>query len=106
MPVYIVREGRIVYFPDADVAKMASSGKVIHVIRKDFIVGNFPAYNVVYYGTELPPMYQKQYEDQLAWEALSPEERARRSAEAQAIRRGIVPPSTQANEDPKTGQGK
>ena len=101
MPVYIVKEGRIVHFPDADVAKMAASGKVIHVIRNGEIVGNFPAYNVAYYGIELPPSYQKQYENQQAWEALTPEERAERSARAQAIRKGLTP-----QEDPETEKGK
>ena len=96
MPVYIVKEGRIIHFPDADVAKMAGTGKVIHVIRQDVIVGNFPAYNVSYYGTELPQMFKKQYEDQLAWEALTPEERAERSARAQAIRKGLAPPPSES----------
>ena len=101
MPVYIVKEGRIVHFPDAAVAKMAGSGKVIHIIRQDVIVGNFPAYNVSYYGTELPPIYQKQYEHQQAWDALTPEERAERSARAQAIRKGLGP-----QEDSETEKGK
>lgn len=93
MAVYIVREGKIILFPDADVAKMAADGKKIHIIRGERIIGNFPAYNVVYYGIELPPMYQKQYEAQQEWEALSPEERAERSAKAQAIRKGLPPPT-------------
>ncbi len=93
MAVYIVREGKIILFPDADVAKMAADGKKIHIIRGETIIGNFPAYNVVYYGIELPPMYQKQYEAQQEWEALSPEERAERSAKAQAIRKGLPPPT-------------
>jgi len=91
MPVYIIREGRIIHFPDATVAKMGSDGKKIHVIRGETIIGNFPAYNVVYYGIELPPCYRKQYEDQLEWEALSPEERGKRSAAVKAIRAGLVP---------------
>lgn len=88
MPVYIVREGKIILFPDADVAKMAADGKKIHVIRAEVIIGNFPAYNVVYYGIELPPLYQKQYEAQLEWEAMSPEEKAKRSAAVKAIKSG------------------
>jgi hypothetical protein len=93
--VYIVREGRIILFPDATVAKMAADGKKIHVIRNDVIIGNFPAYNVAYYGIELPPCYQRQYEDQVAWDALTPEERGKRSAEAKAIRKGLAQPPPQ-----------
>jgi hypothetical protein len=103
MPVYIIREGKIILFPDATVAKMGADGKKIHVIRDDVIIGNFPAYNVSYYGIELPPCYQKQYQDQHAWEAMSPEERGRISAEAKAKRAGLA---TQANEEPETGQQK
>ena len=91
MAVYIVREGKIILFPDADVAKMAADGKKIHVIREETIIGNFPAYNVVYYGIELPPMYQKQYEAQQEWEALSPEEKAKRSIAIKAIKAGQPP---------------
>lgn len=92
MPVYVVKQGRITFFPDADVAKMAATGRVIHVIRAETIIGNFPSDNVSYYGTELPPAYQEQYKHQLEWEALSPDERAKRSASAQAIRKGLAPP--------------
>lgn len=92
MAVYIVREGRIVLFPDATVAKISMNGQAIHVIRDTVIIGNFPARTVSYYGIELPPCYQKQYEDQVAWDALSPEDRGKRSAAAQAIRRGLAPP--------------
>jgi len=104
MAVYIIREGRIIFFPDATVAKISANAQAIHVIRNDVIIGNFPAKTVSYYGIELPPCYQKQYEDQVAWEALSPEERGKRSAAAQAIRKGLAPPTAQANEEPKTGQ--
>lgn len=106
MPVYIIREGRVIHFPNADVAKMAADGKKIHIIRQDVIIGNFPAYNVAYYGIELPPIYQKQYEDQLAWDALTPEERSERTAKAQALRKGLAPPPAQASETPKPGQEK
>jgi hypothetical protein len=102
MPVYIVREGKIILFPDADVAKMAADGKKIHVIRAEVIIGNFPAYNVAYYGIELPPIYQKQYEAQQAWEAMSPDERAKRSAEAQAIRKGHLPPPSDVDTSTET----
>jgi hypothetical protein len=91
MAVYIVREGKVIEFPDATVAKMGADGKKIHVIRNDVIIGNFPAYNIAYYGIELPPIYQKHYEDQKKWEAMSPEERGRISAEAQAKRKGLAP---------------
>lgn len=106
MAVYIVREGRIILFPDATVAKISANAQAIHIIRNDVIIGNFPAKTVSYYGIELPPCYQKQYEEQLAWEALSPEERGRRSAAAQAIRKGLSAPTTQVNEESKPGQEK
>jgi len=93
--VYIVREGRIISFPDATVAKISMNGQAVHIIRDNVIIGNFPAKTVSYYGIELPPCYQKQYEQQIEWEALSPEERGKRSAAAQAIRRGLTPPSDQ-----------
>lgn len=96
MPVYIVREGRIIHFPDATVAKMAADGKKIHVIRDEVIIGNFPAYNVAYYGIELPPIYEQAYKVQQEWDALKPEERAERSAKAQAIRKGLVPPPSES----------
>jgi hypothetical protein len=96
--VYIVREGKVILFPDATVAKMGADGKKIHVIRNDVIIGNFPAYNIAYYGIELPPHYQKAYESQLAWEAMTPEERGRISAEAQARRKGLTPPAEQEGE--------
>jgi len=90
--VYIITEGRIVVFPDATVAKISANGHAVHVIRNDTIIGNFPAASVRYYGIELPPTYQQDYENQLAWASLSPEERAERKAKAQAIRKGLVPP--------------
>jgi hypothetical protein len=96
--VYIVREGRVIVFPDASVAKLSGNTQTVHVIRDDVIIGNFPARTVAYYGIELPPCYQKQYETQLAWESLSPEERGRISAEAQARRKGLTPPAEQEGE--------
>ncbi len=86
--IYIVSDGRIITFPDATVAKMAGSGNVIHIIRGDDIIGNFPAKNVRYYGTELPPAFQEDYKNQREWESLSPEERAIRKAQAVAARKG------------------
>ena len=100
--IYIVSDGRIVTFPDATVAKMAG-GNVIHIIRGDDIIGNFPAKNVRYYGTELPPTFQEDYKNQLAWEGLSPEERALRKGKAVAARKALP---TQATEGPKSGQEK
>lgn len=99
MPVYVVREGRIVHFPDADVAKMAADGKKIHVIRGETIIGNFPAYNVAYYGIELPPCYVEQFKHQLAWEAMSPEERSLKSAAAKEARKVSAHPPTQVDEE-------
>lgn len=90
MAVYIVRQGRIIFFPNATVAKISANGQAVHVIRDMTIIGNFPAKTVSYYGIELPPCYQKQYEDQLAWEALTPEERGKISAATQAVRRGLT----------------
>lgn len=95
MSVYVVAEGRIVFFPDATVAKISANGQAVHVIRNEVIIGNFPATIVRFYGIELPPQFQKDYENQLAWEALSPQERAERSARAQAIRKGLTPPESQ-----------
>lgn len=91
MPVYIVSEGRVLLFPDATVAKMASNGNVVHIIRGDEIIGNFPAKAVRYYGIELPPAFKKDYENQLAWESLTPEQRAEIKAKAQAERKGSTP---------------
>lgn len=96
MAVYIVREGKIIEFPTATVAKMGADGKKIHIIRDEVIIGNFPAYNVAYYGIELPPMYEKQYEAQKEWEALSPEEKAKRSVAVKAIKQG--PPTSDKDE--------
>jgi len=94
MPVYIVSEGRILAFPDATVAKMAAHGNVIHIIRNDVIIGNFPADRVRYYGIELPPAFEKDFENQKAWEQLTPEQRAKVKAETQAVRKGgqVDPP--------------
>lgn len=91
MPVYIVSEGRVLLFPDATVAKMASSGNVIHIIRGDEIIGNFPTKAVRFYGTELPPAFKKDYENQLAWEALTPEQRGEIKARTKAERKGSDP---------------
>lgn len=91
MPVYIVSDGRVLLFPDATVAKMAGSGMVVHIIRNEEIIGNFPAKSVRYYGTELPPSFQKDYENQLAWEKLTPEQRAEIKAKTQAERKSSAP---------------
>lgn len=91
MPVYIVSEGRVLYFPDATVAKMAGSGNVVHIIRNEEIIGNFPAKSVRYYGTELPPAFKKDYENQLEWEKLPPEKRAEIKAKTKAQRTGGEP---------------
>lgn len=88
MPVYIVSEGRVLLFPDATVAKMASSGMVVHIIRGEEIIGNFPAKTVRYYGIELPPAFKKDYENQLAWEKLTPEQRGEIKAKTQSLRSG------------------
>ena len=95
MAVYVVTEGRIVVFPDATGAKPSGvGGVVVHILGKDDkVIGNFPMRNVRYYGTELPPTYREDYENQLAWQALSPEERARRKGAAQAARKGLAQPA-------------
>lgn len=100
--VYIVTEGKIVEFPDATVAKISGNGQVIHIIRDDTIIGNFPAKHVAYYGIELPPRYAKQYEHQKAWEALPPEERAKISAEAKRLR-GVSPEKADDRGEPHGG---
>ena len=87
MAVYVVTEGRIVVFDDATVCKISGNGMSIHIIRGETIIGSFPAKQVRYYGIELPACYKQDYENQLAWAALTPEERAKRKAEAQAARK-------------------
>jgi len=89
MAIYVVSEGRIVVFPDATAAKPSGmGGVVVHIMRGDEVIGNIPMKQVRYYGTELPPTYQQDYENQLSWAALTPEERASRKAKAQAERKG------------------
>lgn len=73
-------------FPDATVAKMAGSGNVVHIIRGEEIIGNFPTKAVRYYGTELPPSFKKDFENQQAWDNLPPEKRAEIKAKTQALR--------------------
>ena len=112
MPVYVVTEGRIVVFPEASGAKPSGiGGVVVHIIGKDgtSVIGNFPMRSVRYYGTELPPTYQQDYENQLAWMKLSPEERARQKAAAQAQRKGhgapAGPETTEPCQAPKQAEG-
>lgn len=88
MPVYIVSDGRVILFPDATVAKMAAHGNTVHVIRNEEIIGNFPTKSVRFYGTELPPTFKQDYENQLAWEKLTPAERAVQKAKVQSERKG------------------
>jgi len=88
--VYVVTEGRIIVFPEATGAKPSGiGGVVVHIIGKDnSVVGNFPMKTVKYYGTELPPTYQQDYENQLAWAKLTPEERTEAKAKAKRVREG------------------
>jgi hypothetical protein len=88
--VYVVTEGRIIVFPNATGAKPSGvGGVVVHIIGEDnSVIGNFPMRTVKYYGTELPPTYQQDYENQLAWAALTPEERTEAKAKAKKVREG------------------
>lgn len=88
MPVFIVSDGRVIEFPDATVAKMATHGNAVFVIRGEEIIGTFPTKSVRYYGTELPPAFLKDWENQKAWDALTPEQRALLKAETKAVRTG------------------
>ncbi len=75
--IYIVNESeKIIVFPDAVHAKPSGgTGTVVHIIgRDDSVIGNFPIRTVKYYGTQLPPAYQKKYEEQLRWESMTREE--------------------------------
>jgi len=92
MAVFIVSDGRVIEFPDATIAKMAAHGNAVFVIRDEEIIGTFPTKTVRYYGTELPPAFLKDWENQKAWEALTPEQRAFAKAETKAIRSGVAPP--------------
>lgn len=75
--IYIVNESeRIITFPDAVFAKPSgAAGTVIHIIgTDDSVIGNFPIRSVKYYGPQLPPFYQKKYEEQQRWESMTREE--------------------------------
>lgn len=90
MAVYVVTEGRIIVFPDATGAKPSGiGGVVVHILRGSDVIGNFPMRSVRYYGTELPPTFQQDYENQLAWSKLTPEERVEAKARAKKIKEEV-----------------
>lgn len=93
MGIYVVTEGRIVHFQNATGAKPSGiGGVVVHIMREDEVIGNIPMKLVKFYGSELPPTYKKDYENQLAWEKMSPEERTAARAKARQIREGAPTP--------------
>lgn len=95
MGIYVVTEGRIIHFQNATGAKPSGiGGVVVHIMREDEVVGNIPMKLVKFYGSELPATYKKDYEDQLVWEKLSPEEKTAARAKAKQIREGTPAPRT------------
>lgn len=91
--IYVVTGQEIIVFEKAVEAKPSGAGHVVHIIGADnTIIGNFPVKGVKYYGTELPPAFQKQYEEQIRWDGLTDEQqdaeriahRKRREAREQA----------------------
>jgi len=85
--IYVVMEGKVVDFPDAVAGKPSRDGHVIHLIAKDgTIIGNVPMKMCRFWGEKLPPLWQKQYDSQIAWAALSEAEREALKAEARKKR--------------------
>jgi len=91
--IYVVTGDQIIVFEKAVEAKPSGAGHVVHVIgANNLIIGNFPVKGVKYYGTELPTVYQQQYDEQVRWDALTDDQkdaeriahRKRREAREQA----------------------